>query len=734
MQFELLLTELKSTESLSPYNLSLYRRAKVNGQAQSRFECCSSLVHDPLCREVSRLFFEKDLDAFFREGSHTVCRYGGGFYGFVVPFVLSEQECCVVGDGVRDESIDLWQVAAFSRHSSGEGLPLLPHVEKLPTARFEEVDRVASALAQRVARLCLSAPVAPPPADPIALDLPLAAVAALLERLERAKTIAETVALCCEVIREHFDLAALVLALRQVSGSGYRVVGVWGAPEELGLMSSQALDTFLASEKVKQVPWDDKMRALLPALNASRVATFPLHSRGELLGFMAAIDSELKQTELLLLSMVAYGAASRMAQLLKSEEQSKATLLSGRLMSLANTLLLVDNKEQLYEAVLGIACDLIDATQGSIMLIDKNGDTMHIVFTRGMTLNIARCLPVRVGKGIAGKVAQTGEPLLVNDVETDRRVAMANRARFKSKSLLCVPLKLRDKIIGVLNLSDKKNLAPFNAEDLQLLTSFANLASLMIERSLVLEQSERFEQLSVTDSLTGLYNRRFLKSRLEEELNRSTRQGFNLTVLFIDLDFFKSYNDVCGHIAGDRALRRTAEIIKASLRDMDVVARYGGEEFCAVLPGTSKEEALIVAERIRSEIERERFSGENDIPPRRITASLGVASFPEDGRSYTELVHASDVALYQAKANGRNRIVAAAPAGAQAGAESYCVTSQEAPMPSASARTLDFDAYLEATVIPNADGASWGSDAQRERPAALNVASGTPAGAKALLQ
>src|SRR4029079_18355610 len=110
---------------------------------------------------------------------------------------------------------------------------------------------------------------------------------------------------------------------------------------------------------------------------------------------------------------------------------------------------------------------------------------------------------------------------------------------------------------------DKKNLAPFNDADLQLVCSFANLASLMIERSLVLEESVRFEQLSVTDSLTGLYNRRFLKSRLEEELSRSLRQGLNLTILFIDLDFFKNYNDICGHIAGDEALKRTAAIIQA---------------------------------------------------------------------------------------------------------------------------------------------------------------------------
>ena len=704
-RLEQLLGELKSTECLSPYNLSLYRRENGNGPGRSRFECRCFLVHDPLCREVSRQFFEDDLEVFFREGSPTVCRYGGGFFGFVVPFSLAEHDFCLVGDGVRDQSIDLWQVAASSRHRGGEGLPLLSHVEKLPAACFEEVDGIAAQLARRIAQLC----AAPSPVlrgrDPAATDRALAAVAQLLERLERSRTMAETLALCCEVLEEHFELAAMALALRESTGDGYRVSGIWGLPEELGTLPAQALETFLARDRVKRaVPYDQKMCALLPGLRASLIACFPLQSQGERLGFMALVDSELRGTETLLVSMVAYGAAARLSRLAKDAQQSKSSELSGRLMSLANTLLLVDNKEQLYEAILGIACDLIDATQGSIMLIDKNGENMHIVFTRGMTLNIARCLPIKVGRGIAGQVAQTGEPLLVNDVETDQRIAMANRARFKSKSLVCVPLKLKEKIIGVLNLSDKKSLTPFSVEDLQLLTSFANLASLMIERSLVLEQSVRFEQLSVTDSLTGLYNRRFLKSRLEEELNRSIRQGLNLTILFIDLDFFKSYNDVCGHIAGDRALKRTAEIIKDSLRDMDVVARYGGEEFCAVLPGTSKAEALVVAERIRAEIERERFAGENDIPPGRITASLGVASFPEDGRSYTDLVHASDVALYQAKANGRNRIVAARPSAAQDGVEACCVASDSDPAGAPPGQTLDFNAYLEATLAGKAEG------------------------------
>ncbi|GAW66466.1 diguanylate cyclase [Geoanaerobacter pelophilus] len=695
--FEELLAGLKALPSLAPYSLTLYCRKP----SRSEFENCCSVVEDALCRDVARQFFEPNMEVYFQEGTTSVCRYGGGFFGFVIPFSIGSEEFCLVGDGVRDDSIDLWQLAALARSGGGEVFSLFPYVESLCTASLAEVEQVAQELArevtQRVEKFsCTPSYSAPLPSSAELgedeCDPRLRAVARSLEELDHANTVTETVGLCCEALVTHFNAPKTAIALRDASGSSYEVSGVWGLPDELGSIPADAIHLFTAKDRqAKTVIYDAQMREVLPAVQATVCTCFPLRCQDERLGFVALFDAAPSKNTSLLISMLASATAAKLSRILKDAEQSKENALSQRLMSLTNTLLQVDSKDELYQAILEIAAELIDASQGSVMLIDKDGQNMHIVFTLGMTLNIARCLPVKVGKGIAGMVAQSGQPLLVNDVEKDSRVAMANRLRFKSKSLICMPLKLKDKIIGVLNLSDKKNLAPFTDADLQVLTSFANLASLMIERTEVLEESERFEQLSVTDALTGLYNRRFLKNRLEEELNRSIRQGLNLTVIFIDLDFFKSYNDLCGHLAGDEALRITAEIIKASLREMDIVARYGGEEFCAVLPGTSKVEAMIVAERIRSEIEREIFPGESEIPQVRLTASLGVSSFPEDGRTFTALVHASDVALYEAKASGRNRIVAARTSPGQ--------KDMPAPAPpSGMAKTLDFNAYLEASV------------------------------------
>lgn len=697
IQLEDLLAELKTLPVLVPYSLSLYRRVKGGESGPDSFENCCCIVEDPLCRDVARQFFDPNLAVYFEEGTTSVCRYGGGFFGFVIPFAMGREDFCLVGDGVRDDSIDLWQLAALSRSGGNDVFSLFPYVESLATSSLQEVEQVAREVSERIGKLSCPPPVAQ--AQPAGkgqegqVDPRLAAVARALDLIDQAKTVTETVAVCCESILDSFNPPRIAIALRDESGMNFEVTGLWGLPEELGSVPADAIHLFMARDRQgKTVLYDAQMRAALPSLQATVCTCFPMRCQGERVGFLALADAAPTDDAALLISMLAGATGAKLSRLLKDAERSRENALSQRLMTLTNTLLQVDSKDQLYQAVLEIAAELIDATQGSIMLIDKDGQNMHIVFTLGMTLNVARCLPVKVGKGISGMVAESGQPLLVNDVEKDSRVAMSNRLRFKSKSLICIPLKLKEKVIGVLNLSDKKNLAPFSEADLQVLTSFANLASLMIERTEVLEESERFEQLSVTDALTGLYNRRFLKNRLEEELNRSIRQGLNLTVIFIDLDFFKSYNDLCGHLAGDEALKMTAEIIKASLREMDIVARYGGEEFCAVLPGTSKEEALIVAERIRSEIEKEKFPGESDIPQMRLTASLGVASFPEDGRTFTALVHASDVALYEAKAGGRNRIVAA-----RTTPEDSVAKSPASP-PGNLAKTLDFNAYLEASV------------------------------------
>jgi len=168
----------------------------------------------------------------------------------------------------------------------------------------------------------------------------------------------------------------------------------------------------------------------------------------------------------------------------------------------------------------------------------------------------------------------------------------------------------------------------------------------------------RIQILSVTDYLTGIYNRRYLFDKLAEELNRSSRYQRKLSLLMLDIDHFKNYNDNHGHQQGDYLLKELAQLLTRSIRKPDFVARYGGEEFVVVAPETDKEQGVKLAEKIKMAIEEYPFKMKESQPNGRITVSVGVVEFPEGGSNADELVGKADVALYLAKDMGRNKIVA----------------------------------------------------------------------------
>lgn len=168
---------------------------------------------------------------------------------------------------------------------------------------------------------------------------------------------------------------------------------------------------------------------------------------------------------------------------------------------------------------------------------------------------------------------------------------------------------------------------------------------------------ERLQQISVTDELTRVFNRRYLLHVIGIAFSRSRRYGEELSILMMDIDHFKSVNDVHGHHAGDQALREVAQRIRGRLRNIDVVARYGGEEFVAVLPSTAAEGALTLAERVRHAIADESLPTDRQAIP--VTISIGVASLHGDDEDVDALLRRADRALYRAKLDGRNRVVAA---------------------------------------------------------------------------
>jgi len=230
---------------------------------------------------------------------------------------------------------------------------------------------------------------------------------------------------------------------------------------------------------------------------------------------------------------------------------------------------------------------------------------------------------------------------------------MENKKFFKSMKIsadtfILFPLFVGDKLSAVLAIEGASK------------SSFKRFGILIPQIALELRKVELYEQvqkLSIIDGLTEVYLRRYLMSRLEEEVERSGRLGLKFSVAMVDVDHFKECNDTHGHLTGDTVLKKISERLKCSVREVDMVARYGGEEFCVVLPETTKKLALTVAERLRGAV------GSNEIDAYgkkiKVTVSVGVATYPKDGDDVYSLVEKADTALYKAKRKGRNLVCAA---------------------------------------------------------------------------
>jgi diguanylate cyclase (GGDEF)-like protein len=479
---------------------------------------------------------------------------------------------------------------------------------------------------------------------------------AIGREIDRANDEAELIQLLVEFLAIHFEVPRIVLVL-DGGEAGFTVAGSLGLPLETICRVEASLADYLdSSRQGKPARVENGIHTLLPQVTAERAVILPLVNGAEKPGAIFLLDRHFTPREEMTLELLATRAAARFLTLRRGRRARSET--SCRLpVEMVKALAQAENREDLYRQLLESSVHLLNAASGSLMMIDPSGENLVIVATKGMNLALAQTLNVRVGTGIAGKVAQSGFPLLISNIEEDPRVNIPNRPRFRTKSFISIPINLRGRTIGVLNLSDLIQREKFTESDLHLLTALTDHAAAMIERLAALESAAQFEEQAMTDPLTGVYNRRFLDRRLEEELSRSSRQHLEFSLMMLDLDHFKIYNDLCGHLAGDRALAKIAALLKGAAREMDVVTRYGGEEFCILLPGTPAKEALLAAERVRQALEIETFAGEELLPLGRLTVSIGLATYPLDSDTPAALIHAADLALYKAKSQGRNRIV-----------------------------------------------------------------------------
>lgn len=258
------------------------------------------------------------------------------------------------------------------------------------------------------------------------------------------------------------------------------------------------------------------------------------------------------------------------------------------------------------------------------------------------------------GEGITGTSAQQGKAILVSNISEDHRVKFSDHPDSPKGSMLAVPMLYQGKVMGVMSFLHAK-INAFDEQDVTMLDALGALISIALKNA---ELYEETVELATTDSLTGVMNRRAMERLLQNEITRAQRFSTPLSVLLVDVDHFKIYNDRMGHLIGDVALKEIAQCLLQSVRKVDGVARFGGEEFCVVLPQTGPEAALEVAEKLTQAVRNLKIKGSDTQPLGHLSVSTGIAWFPE--KPEKELIEAADKALYDAKHRGRDRFVMAA--------------------------------------------------------------------------
>jgi len=303
-------------------------------------------------------------------------------------------------------------------------------------------------------------------------------------------------------------------------------------------------------------------------------------------------------------------------------------------------------KEKVLELIVDRVKELLKAEKAAVLLVDRYRKITDFYTSLGPSGGCKLEVTGTIEKVISGY-----ETIRTEDISLNPGFVGFPPNHPEIKSLLMVPIMLRGEVIGALMATDRKVTGGFSPEDEDLLLSLSFHAALAVEK---VQFHEEILMMASTDGLTGLNNHRTFQERLKEETERARRFNTNISLLMIDIDHFKAFNDTYGHVRGDEVLKRVACIITENIRSIDFAARYGGEEFAVILPQVSFDGAMVVAERIRlsSEAHVIKLNGDEAV----VTLSVGVATFPDDATSKDALIESADKALYLAKRTGRNRV------------------------------------------------------------------------------
>lgn len=283
----------------------------------------------------------------------------------------------------------------------------------------------------------------------------------------------------------------------------------------------------------------------------------------------------------------------------------------------------------------------------AIFILDKSENLLRLTASTTLTKDQLVNVVFPVGQGAPGLIAQNRQPMYVANLQEDPLVNEYSRRKLGRRSSFAFPLICKGDVLGVIAF-DAETIRQFSEKERQLFEVISSQVALAIYNANLFAE---LEQLSITDGLTGLYNHRYFQEKLKEEFNWAERQNLKFSLLLLDLDDFKIPNDTFGHPQGDIILKTFSQILRDNVRNFDIICRYGGDEFTVILRDCLKDEACVIAERIRLACEKTDFLKNNST----VTVSIGVSFYPQ-AQTSEELISFADEALYEVKRSGRNGV------------------------------------------------------------------------------
>ena len=321
---------------------------------------------------------------------------------------------------------------------------------------------------------------------------------------------------------------------------------------------------------------------------------------------------------------------------------------------LARTLTSTLDLSEVLQIIMQKVCELLSPNNWSLLLMEPDGEHLRFELVVGEGSEVLTGNRLKLDEGIAGWVARTGEAILAEDVHKDPRFCRRFDilSCFETRSIVCVPLKNRGRVLGVVELINRLEQASFTERDMVSLQTIAEYAAIAIANAHLYRKAH---WLSITDEHTSLFNVRYLYDALDGVLRHADEEGGEASMIFFDLDRFKRVVDSHGHLLGSKVLHEVGLLLRMLVRSDDIPVRYGGDEFIILMPRTGKEEAVRLAEYFREQIKAASFLTEEEINLR-VTASFGVASYPRDAKNKTELLALADAAMYRIKETSRDSV------------------------------------------------------------------------------